>query len=150
MVSGRLVAAVLSGLSLGACALPTPDYDVIQYPPPYRKEAGGAVLDNENFTLDAEGYRIDKQGRRIDVVDVPAKTAGENSNAIAGYYISSQGRNAPGSVMAPSVGAGAGAGYGPGSANPMPSGLDPTAAPGPSTPPATGQPVPLGSPSPTR
>src|SRR6185436_13524445 len=102
MASGRFIAAVLSGLSLSACALPTPDYDVIQYPPPYRKEADGAVLDNESVRLDAEGYRVDKRGRRIDVVDVPAKTAGENSNAIAGYYISSQGRNAPGNVMTPS------------------------------------------------
>ena len=92
MASGRLVAAVLSGLGLGACALPTPDYKVIQYPAPYRKEADGAILDNESITLDVEGYRIDKRGRRIDVVDVPARTSGEASNAMAGYYISSQGR----------------------------------------------------------
>jgi hypothetical protein len=145
MASGRLVAAVLSGLSLGACALPTPDYKVMQYPVPYRKEADGAILDNEGFQLDAEGYRIDKQNRRIDVVDVPARTAGESSNAVAGYYISSQGGTARGNVMTPSVGGTSGAGFGPGSANPM---APPTATPDPT--PATGQPVPLGSTSPMR
>lgn len=145
MASGRFVVALLSGLSLGACALPTPDYKVIQYPAPYRKEADGAVLDNEGITLDADGYRVDKSGRRIDVVDVPAKTAGESSNAMAGYYISSQGGNAPGNVMTPSVGGTSGAGYGPGSANPMaPPSMSPTSAP------ATGQPVPLGTAPPTR
>src|SRR6185436_13159366 len=149
MASGRFFAAVLSGLSLSACAHPTPDYMVNQYPAPYRKEADGLVLDNESIKLDAEGYRVNQSGRRIDMVDVPAKTAGESSNAVAGYYISSQGRNAPGNVMTPSVGADAGAGYGPGSGTTMPSSMDPVAMPGPATP-ASGQPVPLGSPSPTR
>jgi len=132
MASGRVVAAVLSGLSLGACALPTPDYKTIPYPPPYRREADGEILDNEDMRLDAEGYRLDSSGRRIGEVDVEAKTAGETSNPMAGYYISSRGEHAPGQVMAPSVGAGAGAGYGPGSANPMM--------------PASGEPAPLTQP----
>ncbi|WP_428674864.1 hypothetical protein [Reyranella sp.] len=136
MASIRVVAAVVSGLSLGACGLPVPDYKVVQYPAPYRKEASGAALDNEDFVLDAQGYRLDKQGNRIGELDVPAKTAGEKSNAVAGYYISSQNANAPGAVMAPSVGAGAGAGYGPGSGTATPYG---TAA----SPAASGQPVPL-------
>jgi hypothetical protein len=144
MPSGRFVAALLSGLSLGACALPTPDYKVIQYPAPYRKEADGAILDNEGIKLDAEGYRVDKRGRRIDVVDVPAKTADEKSNAVAGYYISSQGGTASGTVMTPSVGGTSGAGYGPGSANPM---APPSMTPAPA---ATGQPVPLGTSPPQR
>lgn len=136
MASVRVVVAVFSGLSLAACGLPTPDYKVVQYPAPYRKEATGVVLDNENVVLDAQGYRVDKQGNRIGELDVPAKTANENSNAVAGFYISSQNANAPGSVMAPSVGAGAGAGYGPGSGTAAPYGTAPAPA-------ASGQPVPL-------
>ena len=130
MASVRVVAAVFSGLSLAACGLPTPDYKVIQYPAPYRKEADGAVLDNEDMRLDAEGYRLDQNGQRIGEVDIPAKTAGESSNAMAGYYISSRGEHAPGKIMTPSEGAASGAGYGPGSANPM-------------MPAATGEPAPL-------
>ena len=130
MASVRVVAAVLSGVCLCACSLPTPDYKVIQYPAPYRKEADGAVLDNEDMRLDAEGYRLDQNGQRIGEVDIPAKTAGESSNAMAGYYISSRGEHAPGKIMTPSEGAASGAGYGPGSANPM-------------MPAATGEPAPL-------
>ncbi len=135
MASVRVVAAVFSGLSLAACGLPTPDYRVIEYPAPYRKEANGAVLDNESIVLDPQGYRVDKQGNRIGEVDIQAKTANENSNAVAGFYISSQGANAPGAVAEPSVGAGAGAGFGPGSGTAMPSGT--------TAPTASGQPVPL-------
>jgi len=90
----------------------------------------GAVLDNEDMRLDAEGYRLDQNGQRIGEVDIPAKTAGESSNAMAGYYISSRGEHAPGKIMTPSEGAASGAGYGPGSANPM-------------MPAATGEPAPL-------
>ena len=130
MASVRVVAALLSGVCLCACSLPTPDYKVIQYPAPYRKEADGAVLDNEDMRLDAEGYRLDQNGQRIGEVDIPAKTAGESSNAMAGYYISSRGEHEPGKIMTPSEGAASGAGYGPGSANPM-------------MPAATGEPAPL-------
>jgi hypothetical protein len=147
MASVRVVAAGLSGLWLAACSLPTPDYKVVQYPAPYRKEADGAILDNEDMRLDAEGYRLDKDGKRIGEVDIPTKTANESSNAVAGFYISSRNANASGTVMAPSVGADAGAGYGPGSGNPMPSGTAPAATPGPA---ATGQPVPLAPSPPSR
>jgi hypothetical protein len=136
MASVRVVAAVISGLSLAACGLPVPDYKVIQYPAPYRKESDGAVLDNESVVLDAQGYRVDKQGNRIGEVDIQAKTANEKSNAVAGFYISSQNATAPGAVMEPSVGAGVGAGYGVGSGTAMPSGTAPAPA-------ASGQPVPL-------
>ena len=134
MASVRVVAAVFSGLSLAACGLPTPDYRVVEYPAPFRKEPDGRVLDNENIVLDAQGYRVDKQGNRIGEVDIQAKTANENSNAVAGFYISSKGEHAPGAVMEPSVGAGVGAGYGVGSGTAMPSGTAPA---------ASGQPVPL-------
>ena len=136
MASVRVVAAVFSGLSLAACGLPTPDYKVIEYPAPYRKEADGAVLDNEGAVLDAQGYRVDKKGHRIGVVDIQAKTADEKSNAVAGFYISSQKANAPGTVMEPSVGARVGAGYGPGSSTAAPYGTAPAPA-------ASSQPVPL-------
>ena len=139
MVSVRVVAALLSGVCLGACNLPVPDYKVIQYPAPYRKEADGAVLDNEDMRLEAAGFRLDRNGRRIGEVDVQAKTAGESSNPMAGYYISSRGEQAPGKVMTPSEGANTGAGYGPGSATIMP-GTEPMA------PAASGQPVPLAPP----
>ncbi len=132
MASVRVVAALLSGACLCACSLPVPDYKVIQYPAPYRKEADGAILDNEDLRLDAEGYRLDQNGQRIGLVDIPAKTAGESSNAMAGYYISSRGEHAPGKVMTPSEGAAAGAGYGPGSVTPM---MPATGEPAPLTPP---------------
>ena len=135
MASVRVVAALLSGVCLGACNLPVPDYKVIQYPAPYRKDAGG-VVDNEDMRLDAEGYRLDRNGQRIGEVDVQAKTSGEVSNPMAGSYISSRGEHAPGKVMAPSEGANTGAGYGPGSATITP-GIEPMA------PAATGQPAPL-------
>jgi hypothetical protein len=60
--------------------------------------------------MDPEGYRIDKSGARVGIIDVPAKTAGDNSNAVAGYYISNIGADAPGRVASPSEGAGVGAG----------------------------------------
>jgi hypothetical protein len=141
--SVRVVAAALGALCLSACALPAPDYRVLQYPAPYRKDADGVVRDNENVRLDAEGYRIDRGGRQIETVDVPVRTAGQASNAMAGFYISSIGGHGPGQVMAPSEGASAGAGHGPGSATALP-GMETTPSPAPtSAPGATGQPVPL-------
>jgi len=167
MASVRFSAVVAAGLLLAGCNPPKPDYAIIKYPPPYRTEQNGQWIDNEDYALDAQGYRIDKQGNRIGVIDIPGKTAGESSNAMAGFYISSQGRKAPGSVMVPSEGGAAGAGYGPGSANPAPSGSMPAPSsiisPGPggtSTnpsmttpssmgPTATGNPTPI-TPSPTK
>ena len=146
----RVVAALLGGVCLGACALPAPDYKVLQYPAPYRKDADGAAIDNEDMKLNAEGYRVDKKGNKVEPLDVPAKTAGQASNAMAGFYISSTGQRAPGQVMAPSEGASSGAGYGPGSATvtpaldlPQSSGMPPMTT---TTPGATGQPVPLAPP----
>jgi hypothetical protein len=59
-------------------------------------------IDNASYTLDAEGYRVDPQGERVGMIDVPAKTEGDNSNAVAGYYISSTGQVAPGRVASTS------------------------------------------------
>ena len=145
--SVRVVAAVLSGMCLAACGLPAPDYKVLQFPAPFRKDANGAVLDNEDMTLDAEGFRVDKNGHRIEGVDIPAKTAGQASNAMAGFYISSTGQHAPGAVMAPSEGAGVGVGSGPGAGTITPASMQETPPPAaPAMPPATGQPVPLAPP----
>jgi hypothetical protein len=143
----RIVAALLSGACLAACALPAPDYKVLQYPAPNRKDSDGAAIDNEDMKLNAEGYRVDKKGNQVEPLDVPAKTAGQASNAMAGFYISSTGQRAPGQVMAPSEGASSGAGYGPGSATVTPN-FDTTPPAGTppmstTTPGATGQPVPL-------
>jgi hypothetical protein len=154
MASVRYVAVVVAGLSLAGCNLPTPDYAVVKQPAPYRTEQNGQWLDNEGYALDAQGYRLDKQGQRIGMVDIPAKTAGDTSNAVAGFYISSTGRNAPGSIMVPSEGGTAGAGYGPGSANPAPSGSMPAPssiipAPAPTQPSATGTPTPI-TPAPSK
>jgi hypothetical protein len=87
------------------------------------------------------------------MVDIPGKTAGDASNAVAGFYISSTGRNAPGSIMVPSEGGAAGAGYGPGSANPAPSGSMPAPTsiipPAPPVPAVTGPPTPI-TPTPSK
>jgi hypothetical protein len=113
MAARRLVAAMLGGLALAACdPLPKPLYTEVTPPASFRTEADGVRVDNEGYQLDAEGYRINKRGDRIGVVDVQAKTAGDKSNAVAGYWISASGETAPGSVATPS---GGGAGSGPGS-----------------------------------
>jgi len=145
MASVRVVAVVVAGLCLVGCSLPKPDYAVVKQPPPYRTEQNGQWIDNEGYVLDAQGYRLDKQGQRIGMVDIPGKTRGDSSNAVAGFYISSTGKNAPGSIMVPSEGGTAGAGFGPGSANPAPGGSMPAPSsiisPGPAIPSATGGPV---------
>lgn len=99
MAARRFMAATLGVSMLAACdPLPQPLYSEITPPPAYRAQPGGIRVDNEGVQLDPEGYRIDKSGARIGIIDVPAKTAGENSNAVAGYYISNTGQNAPGRV----------------------------------------------------
>jgi hypothetical protein len=123
MGGGRLVAAMLGASMLAACnPLPQPLYNEYTAPASFRTEPGNVRLDNEGYQLDAEGYRVNKQGQRVGMIDVPAKTAGDTSNAVAGYYISATGQNAPGRVAVPSEGAGAGVGAGVGSMNlPTPS-----------------------------
>lgn len=124
MAARRLIASMLGASTLAACGnpLPKPLYTEVTPPASYRTEAGGVRVDNEGYRLDPEGYRVTKEGERIGIIDVPVKTAGDNSNALAGYYISSTGQNAAGRVATPSEGAGVGVGSGPGSMNlPTPS-----------------------------
>lgn len=161
MASVRYMAVMVAGLALAGCNAPTPDYAIVKQPAPYRTDSNGRWIDNEGYALDAQGFRLDKQGQRIGMVDIPGKTAGDSSNAVAGFYISSTGRNAPGSIMVPSEGGAAGAGYGPGSANPAPGGSmpAPTAVtmpapttiipPAPPVPAVTGPPTPI-TPTPSK
>lgn len=124
MAAARLLVLMAVGLAIAGCEglTPKPLYALQPVPPAYRKASDGAIIDNEGIKLDAEGYRVDGSGQRVSEVDVDARLAGQTSNPVAGYYISSIGTNASGRVMAPSEGANAGVGAGPGSASPMPSG----------------------------
>jgi hypothetical protein len=102
MAAKWLMAATL-GLAIAGCnPLPRPDYVDVQQPASYRTEPGGVRVDNADYKLDNQGYRINPGGERIGLIDVPAKTAGDNSNAVAGYYISSTGQMAPGRVASTS------------------------------------------------
>jgi hypothetical protein len=148
MAFARFLAVAMAGLVLAGCNQPRPLYTMVKDPPPFRTDPSGRWIDNEDYAMDAQGFRVDQQGNRIGLVDIPGKTAGEQSNAMAGFYISSIGRNAPGSVMVPSEGATSGPGYGPGSANPMPSGGMPEPSsvispPGTLGPAASGTPTPI-------
>ena len=104
MAASRLIAATLVGWALAACSnvLPRPDYVDVKTPDSFRTEPGGVRIDNAGYKLDPQGYRVDKQGERVGVIDVPVKTAGDKSNAVAGYYISSTGQVAPGRVASTS------------------------------------------------
>src|SRR5260370_8514141 len=97
MAARCLSVATLVGLALAGCSnvLPRPDYVDVKTPASFRTEPGGGRVDNASYKLDAEGYRVDPQGERVVMIDVPAKTEGDNSNAVAGYYISSTGQVAP-------------------------------------------------------
>jgi hypothetical protein len=70
----------------------------VQPPASYRTEPNGTRIDNASYKLDNQGYRLNDQGERIGIVDVPEKTTGDKSNAVADYYISTTGRVAPGRV----------------------------------------------------
>jgi hypothetical protein len=103
MAARRLIAATLGGLALAGCdPLPRPDYVDVKQPASFRTEPDGTRVDNAGYKLDAQGYRLDKQGERIGIVDIPEKTAGDKSNAVAGYYISTTGAVAPGRVASTS------------------------------------------------
>jgi hypothetical protein len=103
MATRVLIAATLGGLALAACdPLPRPDYVDVKLPASYRVQPDGTRVDNASYNLDNQGYRLDDQGERVGIVDVPEKTAGDNSNAVAGYYISNTGQMAPGRVASTS------------------------------------------------
>ena len=102
MAARWLMAATL-GMALAGCqVLPRPDYVDVKPPAAYRSQPDGTRIDNADYKIDNEGYRIDPDGECLGVVDVPAKTAGDNSNAVAGYYISTTGAVAPGRVASTS------------------------------------------------
>ena len=102
MAERRWVGTALAGLVLAGCnELPRPDYVDVTPPASYRTE-NGVRIDNAGVKLDPQGYRVDDEGERIGMIDVPEKTAGDRSNAVAGYYISSSGRIAPGRVASTS------------------------------------------------
>lgn len=159
MSAFRTASFVLVGLFVAGCSdvLPKPEYTLVKYPSPIRTEPDGTRIDNRGYPLDTAGYRLDKKtGEIIGFVDYDAKTAGMESNPIAGYYVSSTGTISSGTVARPTMGGTAGAGYGVGSANPVPSG---TGGPSPMQPaapavtvpasprPGTSDPIPLAPPA---
>ena len=102
MAAKWLMAATLGMAAAGCQVLPRPDYVDVQTPAAYRTQQDGTRIDNADYKLDNSGYRVDGDGERLGVVDVPAKTEGESSNAVAGYYISTTGAVAPGRVASTS------------------------------------------------
>jgi hypothetical protein len=125
MAATRVIVLIAIGLAISGCNQPVPEYKLVTIPPAYRTAPDGLRIDNENYVLDAEGYRLNQRGERIGMVDVPAKTANEKSNAVAGYYSSGTGAAAPGKVAAPSEGVSTGGG-GPGAMSTTPAGGPPT------------------------
>jgi hypothetical protein len=74
----------------------------VKPPAAYRTQPDGVRIDNADYKLDNAGYRVNPDGERVGMVDVPAKTEGDASNAVAGYYISTTGAVAPGRVASTS------------------------------------------------
>ena len=102
MAARWLMAATL-GLALAGCnPLPRPDYVDVKQPASFRTEPDGVRVDNADYKMDNQGYRVNRDGERLGMIDVPAKTEGESSNAVAGYYISTTGAVAPGRVASTS------------------------------------------------
>ena len=102
MAAKWLMAATLGAALAGCQVLPRPDYVDVQQPASYRVEPGGTRIDNADYKLDNEGYRVGPDGERLGMIDVPAKTEGDASNAVAGYYISTTGAVSPGRVASTS------------------------------------------------
>jgi len=102
-MAARLYLAATLGLAIAGCnPLPRPDYVDVKQPASYRTEPDGTRVDNADYRLDNQGYRVNREGERLGQVDVPAKTEGDNSNAVAGYYISTTGAVSPGRVASTS------------------------------------------------
>ena len=119
MAASSVVAARWAASLAAHAILPAPDYRSTSST--RRRTARSRTAPRSTTRtckLDSQGYRIDKNGERIGMVDMPAKTAGESSNAVAGYYISTHRRSARRASVdgAERRRAAAGAGYGPGSA----------------------------------
>ncbi len=125
MAAPRSLAFVLVGLAITGCSsyLPKPEYSYVKQPAPIRVLPDGTRVDDRGYHLDANGYRLDRNGAVLGEVSYEAKTDSTiSSNAVAGYFISSTGAVATGTVAVPSEGGRAGPGYGPGSAQPGVSG----------------------------
>ncbi len=158
MAASRSLACVLVGLAITGCAdaLPKPEYTYVKQPAPIRVLPDGTRVDDRGYYLDEHGYRLDRNGKLLGEVNYDSKTDNTvSSNAVAGYFISSTGEVATGTVAVPSEGGRAGAGYGPGSSAPVSAGtsnvprgrgeaISPSAPP---TPAATTTPIPLAPPA---
>jgi hypothetical protein len=151
-----LAGSITAGLAIAGCSdvLPKPEYTFVKQPAPIRVLPDGTRVDDRGYHLDARGYRLDRNGQILGEVDYEAKTNNTvSSNAVAGYFISSNGTVATGTVAVPSEGARAG--YGAADATPVtdstsnvPRGSNDAISPaGPVTTPPTTTPVPLAPPA---
>ena len=113
MAASRSLACVFVGLAITGCAdaLPKPEYTFVKQPAPIRVLPDGTRVDDRGYYLDEHGYRLDRNGKLLGEVNYDAKTDNTvSSNAVAGYFISSTGTVATGTVAVPSEGGRAGAG----------------------------------------
>ena len=107
MAASRLWTGVFVGLALTGCAdaLPKPEYTFVKQPDPIRVLADGTRVDDRGYYLDEHGYRLDRNGKLLGEVNYDSKTENTvSSNAVAGYFISSTGTVATGTVAVPSEG----------------------------------------------
>lgn len=155
MAASRSLAFVLVGLTIAGCAdvLPKPEYTYVKQPAPIRVLPDGTRVDDRGYYLDAHGYRLDRNGRLLGEVNYDQKTDNTvSSNAVAGYFISSTGTVATGTIAVPSEGGRAGVNESTtvtSTTSNVPRGrgadLSPTAAP--PAPAATTTPIPLAPPA---
>ena len=111
MAAPRALTFVLVGLVVTGCSeiSPKPEYTYVKTPPPIRALPDGTRVDNRGYHMDANGYRLDRNGQILGMVDYDTQTEkSASSNAVAGYFISSEGKVATGTVAVPSVGGRAG------------------------------------------
>jgi hypothetical protein len=111
MAAPRALTFVLAGFLVTGCSgvLPKPEYSYVKTPPPIRTLPDGTRVDNRGYHMDANGNRLDRNGQILGMVDYDTKASDSgSSNAVAGYYISSKGTVASGTVAVPSVGGRAG------------------------------------------
>ncbi len=102
-MAARWLMAATVGVAVAGCdSLPRPDYVDVKLAAAYRTEPDGTRIDNADIRMDNQGYRVNKDGERLGMIDVPVKTEGDKSNAVAGYYISSTGAVSPGRVASTS------------------------------------------------
>ena len=152
MAASRSLACVLVGLAITGCAdaLPKPEYTYVKQPAPIRVLPDGTRVDDRGYHLDEHGYRLDRNGKLLGEVNYDAKTDNTvSSNAVAGYFISSTGAVATGTVAVPSEGgrAGSSAPISAGTSN-VPRGRGEANSPmAPPAPAATTPPIPLAPPA---